>query len=281
MAGRMAQVNGLNVTNANPVLVQLRISNNKRNLQIQLAPESGLNLTVAWTKQAYAANASGCDSACVQSTLTTNKCGVAHPLIQPLGILGAATKVVSDTTLNQNGSRPTFLWTDGFQTAFTDEHGESKALAASGVGAGFVSTITTPPSKFGTVIRVFVGVRGTTGQLTATLHGAAAAHYNETFASNGGAAAKFGVAVLQVPASASAVQVSWTAVGPSANGSVLLGAIAVQAESSKPASALRATQRETERAEAERQTPTPARKCAAPPATGHAGTIMLQAAALM
>lgn len=274
-------MNGLNVTNTKPVLVQLRISNNKRNLQIQLAPVNGLNLTVMWTKQAYANNASDCDSACVQSTLTTNKCGVVHPLIPPVTILGAATKVVSDTTLDlKRVPRPTFLWTDGFQTAFTDEHGESNALAVSGVGAGFVWTITTPRSKFGTVVRVFVGVRGATGQLTAALDGITATHYNETFASVDGAS-KFGVVVLQVPASATAVQVRWALVGPSANGSVLLGAIAVQGVPNRPASGLRATQSETEREETDRQTPTPARKCAEPPATGRAGTMMLQAAVLM
>ena len=32
-------VHGLNVSNANPVLIQLRIADNKRNLQIQLAPK--------------------------------------------------------------------------------------------------------------------------------------------------------------------------------------------------------------------------------------------------
>eukprot|EP01043_Picozoa_sp_COSAG02_P057112 COSAG02_NODE_6880_length_3311_cov_1.479763_2_plen_720_part_00 len=260
------QVQGLNVTNANPILVQLRIANNKRNLQIQLAPTRGLDLNVTWTKQAYAVNASNCNSDCVQATLTTDKCGVPQPLIQPLSILGTATKVDSAKTLVP---RPTFLWTDGFQTAFTNEHGESNALAASGVGAGFGSTIMVPPSTTGTIIRFFVGVTGSNGHFGAELNGTAAGHYNETFVSGNGGATRFGVVVLQVPASPTvgAVQVRWVQVG-SVTGSVLLGAIAVESESN----ALRAATMST-------GAPTPVRKCAAAPASGHP-TVMLQAAVL-
>lgn len=262
------QVHGLNVTNVNPVLVQLRISNNERNLQMQLAPVNGLNLNVTWTKQAYATNASNCEADCVQATLTTDKCGVNQPLIQPLSILGNATKVGSYKPLGLGVPRPTFLWTDGFQTAFTDERGESNALAASGIGAGFGSTITVPPSKTRTVIRLYVGVIGTDGQLTATVSGSTiAAHYNETFVSGSGT--KFGIATLQVPASATAcaVHVTWAQVGPLVNGSVLLGAIAVQGEPNT--TALRLS-----------KTTLPGRKCLVPPSSVHTGTLMLQAAVL-
>lgn len=259
-------VQGLNVTNANPVLVQLRIANNKRNLQIQLAPTSGLHLNVTWTKQAYAVNASSCDSDCVQATLTTDKCGVPQPLIQPLSILGTATKVDS---VKIQVPRPTFLWTDGFQTAFTDERGESNTLTASGVGAGFGSTIMVPPSTTGTIIRLFVGVTGSNGQFSAELNSTAAGHYNETFMSGSGGATKFSVVILQVPASPTvgAVRVRWVQVG-SLTGSVLLGAIAVESQSNALGSATTST-----------GVPTPARKCAAAPTSGHP-TVMLQAAVL-
>jgi len=37
-------VHGINVSNANPVLIQLRIADNKRNLQIQLAPKVDIRM---------------------------------------------------------------------------------------------------------------------------------------------------------------------------------------------------------------------------------------------
>lgn len=263
-------VHGLNISNANPVLIQLRVTNNKRNLQIQLAPKTGLNMNISWTNQAYATNKSSCDSDCVQATLTTNKCGVSQPLIQPLSILGASTKVGSDKTLGLTAPRPAFLWTDGFQTAFTDEHGESNALAASGIGAGFGSTVTIPPSETETVIRLFVGVIGTNGQLTATLNGTKrVAPYNTTFTASP-RAVKFGAIALQVPAGTvpRLARVEWFQTGPGVRGAVLLGAIAVDYQSN--ATALAATAQTS-----------PVRKCvASSQRSGHAGTVMLQAAAL-
>ena len=115
----VVDVHGLNVSNANPVLIQLRIANNKRNLQMQLAPKTGLNATISWTKQTFSQNASGCDASCVEATLTTNKCGVASPWIQLATVLGGAA-VGSDNGLSLGSPRPGFLFTDGFQTAFTD-----------------------------------------------------------------------------------------------------------------------------------------------------------------
>lgn len=263
-------VHGLNISNANPVLVQLRVANNKRNLQIQLDPQTGLNVNVSWTKQAYAINKSSCDSDCVQATLTTEKCGV-PPLIQPLSILGASTKVGSDKILGLTAPGPAFLWTDGFQTAFTDEHGESNSLAASGIGAGFSSTITIPPSETETVIRLFVGVIGANGQLTAYLNGTKrVAAYNTTLMAGPGDAANFGTIALQVPASTVplSARVKWFQTGPEVTGAVLLGAIAVGDQSN--ATALGAMTKTS-----------PVRKCAAPSRrSGHAGTVMLQAAAL-
>ena len=147
----VVDVRGLNVSNANPVLVQLRIANNKRNLQLQLAAKTGLDLNVSWTKQAYdRGNGTGCGDDCVQGTLTTDKCGLPRRLIQPLGIGGGVARV---GTLWQ----PAFLWADGYQTAFTDDFGESNALMVTGTGAGMNSTVDIPPSAAGVVVRYYLG----------------------------------------------------------------------------------------------------------------------------
>ena len=43
---------GLNITNSKPVMLKLLFDNNQRNMQIQLAPATGLNISVGWTSSA-------------------------------------------------------------------------------------------------------------------------------------------------------------------------------------------------------------------------------------
>lgn len=119
---------------------------------MQLAPRTGLNASITWTKQTFSGGNStaGCNAECVQATLTTNKCGVTTPMIQPLSFVGAAAKVGSATGL---AHAPAYLWSDGFQTAFTDELGLAGALAATGPAAGLASIVVVPASAVGTVVR--------------------------------------------------------------------------------------------------------------------------------
>ena len=251
----VVDVHGLNVSNANPVLIQLRIANNKRNLQMQLAPKTGLNATVSWTKQTFSQNASGCDASCVQATLTTNKCGVASPWIQPVTVLGGAA-VGSDNGLSLGSPRPGFLFTDGFQTAFTDTP-STGALWARGGGLG--STISIPASSGAVVVRFYVGADGGGATFSASLSGDS---YNATLP---GKQTQFSVVALAIPASTQtrSLQASLVPSGDNASSIVLLGAVAVEG-----------TAPHTSAVEA-----APTRKCAAAPG-GASRTLMLQAATL-
>lgn len=236
----------------------------------------------------------------MQATLTTNKCGVAQPLIAPLSVLGAATKVTSTSDPSaldlKTTARQSFLWVDGFQTAFTDEMGAPNALLATGAGAGFGSTVAIPPSKAVTVVRFYLGVVGGEAQLSASLidGGGGGAHYNATFTSGAGGAAKFGVAILQLPPSATAgsLRAQWAVVqqpGSSSSSSssstarsgsssaaavVSLGAISVESGGAPKATAAATLGGAAAAAGA------PVRKCAAPAVDSSKRTLMLQAAAL-
>ena len=42
-------VDGLKIPNSKPIMLKLKFANNERNLQLQLAPDTGLNISVGWT----------------------------------------------------------------------------------------------------------------------------------------------------------------------------------------------------------------------------------------
>ena len=107
-------VQGLNIPTARgPILVQLHIENNKRNLQIQLAHNTGLNVSVVWSAAGVPAPMANnsCNSDCIAATLTTNRCGVPRPLISQLGLPKGSEASHKVFTTNQNA----FRWTDGTQ----------------------------------------------------------------------------------------------------------------------------------------------------------------------
>ena len=143
----------LKVSTPNPVLLQLRIVNNKRNLQLQLHPKTGLNASVTWSSHASTSSGGGCGPSCIAAKLTTTKCGLSRSLIQPLQLAGTDHIATPLDSMNPT----TFRWHDGVPEVFED--GVNTGVDASGrAGAGFTLDLNIPShTKADFAVRVYIG----------------------------------------------------------------------------------------------------------------------------